>query len=357
MPGEIGLWQHPKTGRYYITWTVSGRSLRRSTRTRDRDQAETARAAFVLGSGSSEPLDPKDVRIDAVLESYYARHAKHLPSAVQARIAIDSLKDFYGVASVKTISARNHERYIAECREEGLSAASINQRLTRLRAGLRMAQKDGDLVAAPFVPSLTESAPRPEFLDHEQAAALIKGAARWPHVALYIQLALATGARTSAILQLTWDRVDLAARTVDFRLPGVVHARKGRAVTALPTPLVRALRAQQKVAVSANVIEWDGRPIKSIKRSFRLAAAEAKQPHVTPHILKHTAVSWALRVASPWVVSGMTATSVRTLQKVYGKHMVGDLRQAAEAVAVDWNTRKRRAKTKNGTKRKSAVKR
>jgi hypothetical protein len=76
-------------------------------------------------------------------------------------------------------------------------------------------------------------------------------------------------------------------------------------------------------------------------------------PHVTPHVLKHTFVSQALQVASPWVVSGMTATSLRTLQAVYGKHMVEDQRRAAEAMAA--LTRKPRAKaTKKETTAKAA---
>jgi integrase len=93
------------------------------------------------------------------------------------------------------------------------------------------------------------------------------------------------------------------------------------------------MRRLARVAAGSHVIQYNGRPVKRIRRAFRLVAAAAKVPTVTPHILKHTAVTWALRVASPWIVSGMTATSMRTLQAVYGKHMMPDLRAAADAVA------------------------
>jgi integrase len=97
--------------------------------------------------------------------------------------------------------------------------------------------------------------------------------------------------------------------------------------------LLASLRRLSRRAKAQTVIEFNGKPVVNIRRSFRTVAAAAKLPHVTPHVLKHTAVSWALRVASPWIVSGMTATSVSTLQAVYGKHMMEDVKAAAEAMA------------------------
>lgn len=347
MPGDIKLWKHPVTGRYYITWTVGRRSVRRSTRTGDRGEAERVRAAFVLGLDRPAELDPAELKVETALDSYYERHARHLPSAIQAAIAIRSLKTFYGDAAVSLVNARSNERYIESCRREGLSPATINQRLTRLRAALRLAVKSGDLKSAPHVPSLAESAPRADYLERGQIATLLWAARRRPHVALFIRLAIYTGARASAILQLTWDRVDLRTGTVDFRLPGALHARKRRAITAVPGRLLASLRRWRKVAQTGHVIERDGRALKSIKRAFKLTAAESGLPWATPHVLKHTAATMALRVASPWVVSGMTATSIRTLQRVYGKHMIGDLKKAVEDMARASVARKPRAIRKN----------
>jgi integrase len=47
---------------------------------------------------------------------------------------------------------------------------------------------------------------------------------------LFWLLAFGTGARTAAMLDLTWDRVDLIRRTIDYRVPGVVYKNKRRAV-------------------------------------------------------------------------------------------------------------------------------
>lgn len=355
MSGKVDLWQHPVSRRFYVTWTVKGRSLRRTTGTRDRREAEAFRAAFVLNSGS-QPLDGAEVPISAVLDSYYERHAKHLPSGFQAKIAIDSLKAFYGISTVGAVTARNHERFIDDKKAKGKSAGTINRHLGTLRASLRFAVRSGDLAAAPHVPALREPAPRALILERKQVAKLLRTARRLGHhhVVWFIRLALYTGARRSAILQLDWTRVDLKAGTVDFRLPGVIHSRKRRAVTALPNRVLRGLQALRKRTQGTHVIEYNGAPVASIKRSWKLVAKAAKLPHVTPHVLKHTAVSWALRVASLWTVSGMTATSVRTLQNVYGKHLVEDQRAAVEKMAR--NPRANLPKAKVTKKRKNVKK-
>ena len=81
-------------------------------------------------------------------------------------------------------------------------------------------------------------------------------------------------------------------------------------------------------------------------------------PHVTPHVLKHTFVSQALKVASPWIVSGMTATSIRTLAAVYGKHMVEDQKAAAEAmIKLARNSRAKTTGKKKATKLQKRAKR
>jgi integrase len=347
MPGKVDLWKHPGSGRYYITWTERGRSLRASTRSKDRKQAERVRAAFVLERDRQPQAKPDEIAVTTLLDSYYERHAKGLPSGERANIAINHLSEYYGAATVSAVGARAHERYIEQCRKEGKADGTINRHLGALRAALRFAVKSGDLGQAPHVPSLREPPPRPHVLDRDDVAALLRAARRLghDHVATFIRLAVFTGARRNAILQLTWDRVDLKAGTVDFRLPGIMHARKRRAITGLPYHLLSSLRRLQKRSRTPTVISYRGKPVASIRRAFRETAKAAKLPHVTPHVLKHTAVSWALRVASPWVVSGMTATSVRTLQAVYGKHMIEDLKVAAEAMAQSRTiTRNRRAK-------------
>ena len=63
--------------------------------------------------------------------------------------------------------------------------------------------------------------------------------------------------------------------TVDYRLPGVVHDRKRRAVAGVPLRLLASLRRLRKRQAGDNVIQWRGKPVASIKRAFDTAGLTA----------------------------------------------------------------------------------
>jgi integrase len=71
----------------------------------------------------------------------------------------------------------------------------------------------------------------------------------------------------------------------------------------------------------------------SLKKAFAEACKRAKLKGVTPHTLKHTYITWALRSGvSVWDVAGLTSTSAKTIQEVYGHHAQDQLKKAANAV-------------------------
>lgn len=136
------------------------------------------------------------------------------------------------------------------------------------------------------------------------------------------------------------------AGMIDFRIPSVAHSRKRRAITGVSADLIAFLKRLRRRTKGDAVVQVCGKPVQCIKRAFRYVADKAKLPHVTPHVLKHTFVSQALQVP---------ATSIRTHQAVYGKHMVEDQRKAAEALAQ--LTRKSRANSRLQRKGKKRIKR
>jgi hypothetical protein len=69
--------------------------------------------------------------------------------------------------------------------------------------------------------------------------------------------------------------------------------RKGRSVVPMNDWARVALLDAQKGALSDNVIEWNGEPVKSVRKGFTEAVRRAKLGRdVTPHTLRHTAASW-----------------------------------------------------------------
>jgi integrase len=154
-------------------------------------------------------------------------------------------------------------------------------------------------------------------------------------VRLFVTLALNTGARSGAILGLTWRQVDLEHRIIDF---GVGGPGKERAAVPINDELLAALEEARAVATSAYVVEYAGGRIGSVKRAFAEACARAGVKDCRPHDLRRTAGSWMLQRGVPiGLVSAMLGhRDVRTTQHVYAHLNVEHLRTAAEALGRGW---------------------
>lgn len=112
------------------------------------------------------------------------------------------------------------------------------------------------------------------------------------HVGVAIILMIGTGARSAAARELTWDRVDFDRRMIQLRNPFDKAKRKGRATVPMNNTLATALTAAKKIALTPFVIEWAGRPVKSLKRGLKAAGAAIGRPEVSPHMLRHSAAVW-----------------------------------------------------------------
>ena len=67
---------------------------------------------------------------------------------------------------------------------------------------------------------------------------------------LFVTLALTTGARMGAILDLTWDRVDFEHNTIDFMPSGRNKTNKRRTVVAMSKKAREALLEARKGALT-----------------------------------------------------------------------------------------------------------
>jgi integrase len=162
-----------------------------------------------------------------------------------------------------------------------------------------------------------------------------------PHLRLFVILAITTAARTEAILQLEWTKVDFVAGTIDFREPdGVVdplskQARKGRALVPM-TPEARAMLLEAyEGRQTDHVIEWDGEPVKKVRKAFAAAVRRAGlDMRVTPHTLRHTALTWLEEEGfSIDTISALAAHSGPEItRKVYLHSSPELLRPAADAI-------------------------
>jgi hypothetical protein len=85
-----------------------------------------------------------------------------------------------------------------------------------------------------------------------------------------------------------------------------------------PRPYAALERAQADR--QSYFVEFNGKPVASVKKGFRSAVRLAGLPgKVTPHTLRHTAATWLMQRGVPiWEASGFLGMSPEGLQEVYG---------------------------------------
>lgn len=155
-----------------------------------------------------------------------------------------------------------------------------------------------------------------------------------PHARLYVLLGLFTMARPSAILDLTWDRVDFERGLIDLNPPGRKQTAKRRPVVPMNDELRTALEDAYRARQCAYVVERGGKRVANIKKAFQ-AASERSGIHATPYSLRHTGAVWAAEAGVPMseIAQFLGHDDDRTTQKHYSRYSPDYLRRVANALA------------------------
>jgi len=239
------------------------------------------------------------------------------------------------VADVYEATCRQYEKH------RRVSKGTLRRELGVLRAAINDEVKSNRLTrgANVWLPDAPE--PRDVWLTRREAARLLHSARVLPkarhHLPLMILIALYTARRKEAISALRWHQVNLVNGTIDFRRQGEAETRKKRGKVRIHRKLLghlRRVKARQNAGDLDFVIQWRGRRARDIKKSFaRAVELSGIQKDVTPHTMKHTCITWMLQNGAPiWDVADFTATSVRTIEKVYGHHCPSHQERALKAL-------------------------
>ena len=200
------------------------------------------------------------VPISLILERYLAdRTERDIPGLVRVGWAHKPLTRYLGMKPPEALTEADCRVYAARRRAEGIKDGTIRTERQALRAALRWASKTGLTGTEPEVTMPRRPEARIRWLTREEAADLLEGCTA-PHVRLFCLIALHTAARSGAILGLTWDRVDLRARLVDFRPPGHVQTRKRKVMVPVNDTLAATLAEAHAARTAEAVIEWAGGP-------------------------------------------------------------------------------------------------
>ncbi len=329
MQTRYSLTRIPTSPFWYVQWAERGRSKRRSTGCVEVAEAEAWLRDFVL-TLESTPATPLSVS-DAI--TFYRLSKKVVSDDTAERIA-SRLKSFFGVTALERGGPGAQLLYVEKRRGDGVKDETIRRELAVLSAAYNYTRRYKELAYVPEVMTLPASPPKERWLTRAEVATLFRHLRRRRsrHVLLFARLALYTGPRTSAILQLKWDRVDLGRGSIDYTLDGV-RTNKRRAPARIGPVEIRMLKAAKKKAKTAFVIEWRGEPVERIARAFRAHARAVGMIDVTPNTLRHTFATWAARKGIPLHdIGGALGHSSPTTTKRYAKHHPDALREVFQAV-------------------------
>lgn len=336
-----------RDGSYVVRLRIRGKQVQRSARTLA--QARTIRSGLLSDRdrGTYREVTRQTVREYAEEwgAGYQGRTGRGAePATIKSyRRALElHVLPEIGDRKLAEITPADVKKLAAALRKDGKKPASVQRLLGGLRVMLADAAEEGAIASSPFAAVRLPGAParpaeeRVKALTDEELAALL-GAVPEGRERLLMRVMVDTGLRTGEAVALRWG--DIGPRQIHVRRAisqdGRVKAPKSAAGTrtvAIPASLGRDLAAVRG-ADDAYLFPGDGGPMLPrhfAARIFAPAARAAGVPWATPHVLRHSFASRALRsgvnVKQLQVALGH-ATAAITLT-VYSHLLPGDLAPA-----------------------------
>jgi integrase len=311
-------------GKLAVTWREPGRlhPRRISTGTADERRAESiAREIWArLHAAKSErvadlwPAYVRDRVGDGAIEDRF-------------RVTWNALGPHFGHVIGSAVTRDACRAYHQARKRQGRSASTIATELALLRACLRW--RYGSSAPTVWVPPA--SPPRDHWLTKDEVRALLD-ATDTPHVRLFITLAASTGARAQAILELTWDRVDLERGEINYRPAGREITNKRRTIVPMNANARTALEEAYRARLTDHVVEYGGKPVANIKKALQRLSAKTGIK-VSPHVLRHSAAVWMAQADVPMakIAQFLGHTKTAVTEAYYARYSPSFMRDASAA--------------------------
>lgn len=317
-------------GTWYAVWSDPGGATRRhSLRTDDREEAERRLIDLRVARAA-----PPGATVGAIVQAYLDEKKGRIADHERLENGWKRAKATFSHLRPDQITRDVCRDYAEERRQEGqrlrgrpTGDATILKELNIVRQALNWRGVQGAVFEAPSAPP-----PRDKHLTKAEFQRLLD-ACGMAHIRLFMVLALSTAGRKSAILQLTWDRVDFERGQIRLGVVGERN-RKGRALVPMTDRLRAELTEAKKLALTPYVVEYAGRPVLNIKKGFAGAVERAQLGDVTPHDLRHSAAVWMAEagVAMDEIAQFLGHTDPRITYRVYARFSPEYLRKAASAL-------------------------
>jgi integrase len=320
-------------GKWCVYWrTPDNRPVRRSLGTSNRNEAERRFIVF------KRELEAERSGRGLTIADLWARRRTALGTqrmASNMKWSGKAILPVFGHLRADMITEELCIAYTNQRLAAGRQTGTIWTELGHLRATLCWASRTNLISKAPAVKRPTPGPPKDLHLTKTEARAFLAGCVM-PHIKLFAVLALTTGARASALLELTWDRVDFTTGMIKLRNQDTEN-KKGRATIPMNATARRALVEAKRGALTDFVIEWRGKQVASVKKGIGEAAKRASLRWVTPHVFRHSAAVWMAEAARPMaeISQFLGHSDEKVTARIYARFSPEFLRGAALALELD----------------------
>jgi len=319
--------QRLRGGFAIVYYDGDGNRRREKLAATDRPGADAeARQRWRLG-------DRSDKTVGNIIAAYHAdREANGTVSVGRMKDAWKALRAFWSDVTPELIDEEMAKAYAKGRRA---APATVRYELSHIAVALRWAAAKRIIEQAPTIWRPAPPERKDRHLTRADFKKLLAGAVA-PHAKLYMLLGIFTAARPSALLDLTWDRVDFERGTVNLNPPGRVQTAKRRPVVALNDQAIEALKLAYLARQSEWVIERGAKKVANIKKAFQ-AASDRSGVHATPYTLRHTAAVWMAEAGTPMaeIAQFMGHDDSATTEKHYARFSPTYLRGAANALRIE----------------------
>ena len=325
----MSLYRHPNSGYWWIRFTIRGREVRESARTKDRAQAEEYEHKRRAQYWRAAHLGEERHAFKDAAERWLRERAGKRSLERDRRIF-----DIYSALNNEALEELTAERLseIRAIREQEVTPATVNREFALIRAVLARANKSWRwLETAPVVPMAELEDRDPRWLTRAQFLDLVKLLPK--HTADMARFAVATGLRRGNITGLTWDRVDLKA--------GFVHVAasqaKGKRGIAVPlndeaVSVLKRWRGKHET----HVFVFRKKPVYQVAtRKWREAVKAVGQEGLRFHDLRHTWASWQAQAGTPtYAIRELGGWATEAMVRRYSHLGPGDLAAYAARTLV-----------------------
>ncbi len=267
------------------------------------------------------------------------------PSKATIEYHIKALGAFWGSKMLADVKGSSCRDYAAQRR---VKQSTARQELKTFQASINHWHSESPLAAVPKVKLPKPTAGRERFLERDEVARMLRACRRlmregrtaakgavqhtdYSHVARFILLGLYSGTRHDAILRLRWKASRLGGHPDLER--GILYRRgSSQTETSKRTPPHRmAIRLRSHLGRWKRQFDEDGilplihhqgLPIAKMRRAWNtVREAAGLGEDVTPHVLRHTCISWHLWDGkTTWEVGQIVGADAATIDRVYGHH-------------------------------------